>query len=265
MGTNKNIMYVIAFFLGLLIFHFIKGNSGCNNVIEGQGQDLYQADLIRRNDSCPEAATVDGDQLLVVKIESDDIFNDPLPGEKLPKAVNSASDKTCENISPIKTDVGIGDGSLGSAGHKCKKYKQQIQTNRDSSNPYYKQCSINPDYVGIANAQLNTEGGPCMTLSTTNQCMTHHDCTGTGLATGALCEGISKQDGCNFYQTIGTDGTSTQCADPGTAEDTQCIPLSSTCIPPTITSSGKSLDFNEMQFVLAGLDDSLDTLPVGCC
>jgi hypothetical protein len=37
MGMDKNIMYVISFFLGMLIFHLLKGYCGCNNVVEGQG------------------------------------------------------------------------------------------------------------------------------------------------------------------------------------------------------------------------------------
>ena len=36
MGMDKNIMYVISFFLGMLIFHLLKGYCGCNNVVEGQ-------------------------------------------------------------------------------------------------------------------------------------------------------------------------------------------------------------------------------------
>jgi len=37
MGMDKNIMYVISFFLGMLIFHLLKDYCGCNNVVEGQG------------------------------------------------------------------------------------------------------------------------------------------------------------------------------------------------------------------------------------
>jgi hypothetical protein len=36
MGMDKNIMCVISFFLGMLIFHLLKGYCGCNNVVEGQ-------------------------------------------------------------------------------------------------------------------------------------------------------------------------------------------------------------------------------------
>ena len=53
MGMDKNIMYVIAFFLGMLIFHLLKDYCGCNNVVEGQScerhsglsaEDITQAD-----------------------------------------------------------------------------------------------------------------------------------------------------------------------------------------------------------------------------
>ena len=33
---DKNIMYVISFFLGILILYLLKDYCGCNNVVEGQ-------------------------------------------------------------------------------------------------------------------------------------------------------------------------------------------------------------------------------------
>ena len=59
MGMDKNIMYVISFFLGMLIFHLLKGYCGCNNVVEGQScetnlskEDLSDKDITLADIAC---------------------------------------------------------------------------------------------------------------------------------------------------------------------------------------------------------------------
>lgn len=56
MGMDKNIMYVISFFLGILIFHLLKGYCGCNNVVEGQ---ITCSDLAAGADPTDEASWTD--------------------------------------------------------------------------------------------------------------------------------------------------------------------------------------------------------------
>jgi len=239
MGTNKNIMYVIAFFLGLLIFHFIKGNSGCNNVIEGQGQELYQADIISiENSPCPDTATVDGDQLPVVKIEFDHISGE----------FSEETDKTCGNLDPTKSNI-------GSDGHGCKYYKQYSPPYRGIGNPFYKQCSLNPSYTSPIH------GGLCTALSTTVQCKTLDDCIGSQLvdtagqpSNVALCASRKASLGCDNYQNI--NEIAKQCIQSPLLPN--CKPTPFACTPPT---SG-SVDSATVNFLLNEIDDAE---AVGCC
>ena len=51
MGMDKNIMYVISFFLGMLIFHLLKDYCGCNNVVEGGAcsDDIAEGKTLNEN------------------------------------------------------------------------------------------------------------------------------------------------------------------------------------------------------------------------
>ena len=247
MGMNKNIMYVIAFFLGLLIFHLLKGNCGCNNVVEGQeGQEQYQADIISiQNSPCPDTATVDGVQKSVVKIEFDHIYEE-FSGE---------TDKTCGNLDPTKSNI-------GSDGHGCKYYKQYSPPHRGIGNPYYKQCSLNPLYTS------SIHGGLC-TVSTgpspraTVQCKTLDDCIGSQLvdtagqpSNVALCASRKASNGCDNYQNI--NEIAKQCIQSPLLPN--CKPTPFACTPST---SSDHLSTAEMAELFGDIDEAEDV--TGCC
>jgi len=73
MVMDKNIMYVIAFFLGMLIFHLLKDYCGCNNVVEGQAGTCECVSPVCGDAGDTSQGTIDGQACAAV---TDEDLND---------------------------------------------------------------------------------------------------------------------------------------------------------------------------------------------